>query len=133
MVAQPDAKWGEEPCAFVEVKPGAEEGEQDIIEFCRKLMARFKVPKRVVFCTLPKTSTGKIQKFLLRDQVKSTAAINHRTSSLHAASVSYMDWKILPLQVKTAKVPNGFDTPCARCNSRSLRDQNLGIGMLGCV
>ena len=75
VVAQPDAKWGEVPCAFVELKPGAEVGEQDIIEFCRQLMARFKVPKRVVFCTLPKTSTGKIQKFLLRDQVKSTAAI----------------------------------------------------------
>ena len=75
VVAQPDAKWGEVPCAFVELKPGAEVSEQDIIEFCRELMARFKVPKRIVFCTLPKTSTGKIQKFLLRDQVKSTAAI----------------------------------------------------------
>ena len=75
VVAQPDAKWGEVPCAFVELKPGAEVSEQDIIEFCRELMARFKMPKRVVFCTLPKTSTGKIQKFLLRDQVKSTAAI----------------------------------------------------------
>ena len=75
VVAQPDAKWGEVPCAFVELKPGAEVGEQDVIEFCRTLMARFKAPKRVIFCTLPKTSTGKIQKFLLRDQVKSTAAI----------------------------------------------------------
>ncbi|UUZ67629.1 acyl-CoA synthetase [Polaromonas sp. P2-4] len=75
VVAQPDEKWGEVPCAFVELKPGAEAGEQDIIEFCRTLMARFKVPKRIVFCTLPKTSTGKIQKFLLRDQVKSTTAI----------------------------------------------------------
>ncbi len=75
VVAQPDAKWGEVPCAFLEIKPGAQVSEQDIIEFCRTLLARFKVPKRVVFCVLPKTSTGKIQKFLLRDQVKSTAAI----------------------------------------------------------
>ena len=75
VVAQPDAKWGEVPCAFVELKPGTDASEQEIIEFCRVLMARFKVPKRVVFCMLPKTSTGKIQKFLLRDQVKSTAAI----------------------------------------------------------
>ena len=75
VVAQPDTKWGEVPCAFVELKPGTDASEQEIIEFCRVLMARFKVPKRVVFCMLPKTSTGKIQKFLLRDQVKSTAAI----------------------------------------------------------
>ncbi len=75
VVAQPDAKWGEVPCAFVELKPDMQAAEQELIEFCRTLLARFKVPKRVVFCTLPKTSTGKIQKFLLRDQVKSTAAI----------------------------------------------------------
>ena len=75
VVAQPDAKWGEVPCAFVELKPDGQASEQEIIEFCRNLLARFKVPKRVVFCALPKTSTGKIQKFLLRDQVKSTSAI----------------------------------------------------------
>ena len=75
MVAQPDEKWGEVPCAFVELKPGAEASEQDLIAFCRPLLARFKVPKRIVFTDLPKTSTGKIQKFLLRDQVKSSSAI----------------------------------------------------------
>ena len=75
VVAQPDAKWGEVPCAFVELKPGATATELDVIEFCRNLLARFKVPKRIVFTTLPKTSTGKIQKFMLRDQVKSSTAI----------------------------------------------------------
>ena len=75
VVAQPDAKWGEVPCAFVELKPGATATEADLIEHCRAALARFKVPKRVEFVTLPKTSTGKIQKFVLRNQVKSTAAI----------------------------------------------------------
>jgi fatty-acyl-CoA synthase len=75
VVAQPDMKWGEVPCAFVELKPGATATEADIIEFCRSLLARFKVPKRIVFAELPKTSTGKIQKFMLRDQVKSSTAI----------------------------------------------------------
>jgi fatty-acyl-CoA synthase len=75
VVAQPDAKWGEVPCAFVELKADAEATEAEVIEFCRNLLARFKVPKRVLFCTLPKTSTGKIQKFMLRDQVKSSTAI----------------------------------------------------------
>ncbi len=75
VVAQPDPKWGETPCAFIELKPGAQLGEQEIIEFCRGHMARFKVPKAVVFGTLPKTSTGKIQKFILRQQAKSAAAI----------------------------------------------------------
>ena len=75
VVAQPDPKWGETPCAFVELKAGASATESEIIEFCRQHMARFKAPKRVVFGTLPKTSTGKIQKFMLREQAKSAAAI----------------------------------------------------------
>ncbi len=75
VVALPDKKWGEVPCAFVELKPGEAASEAEIVEFCRNLLARFKVPKRVHFCTLPKTSTGKIQKFMLRDQVNSTKAI----------------------------------------------------------
>ena len=75
VVAQPDAKWGETPCAFVEVKPDATVTEEELIEHCRKLLARFKAPKRVVFCELPKTSTGKIQKFVLRERAKSTSAI----------------------------------------------------------
>ncbi|HRJ59686.1 MAG TPA: acyl-CoA synthetase [Azospirillaceae bacterium] len=67
VVARPDEKWGEIPCAFVTLKPGAENTTEDeIIEFCRANMARFKAPKKVVFGPLPKTSTGKIQKFVLR-------------------------------------------------------------------
>jgi len=70
VVAQPDEKWGETPCAFVELKDGEDVTEQDIIGFCRDNMAHYKAPKKVVFCDLPKTSTGKIQKFILRDQVR---------------------------------------------------------------
>ncbi|MBP0048086.1 acyl-CoA synthetase [Marinobacterium sp. AK62] len=73
VVAQQDEKWGEVPCAFVTLKAGAEVSEAEIIEFCRNNMARFKAPKRVVFCELPKTSTGKIQKFVLRSQANETA------------------------------------------------------------
>ena len=75
VVALPDPKWGEVPCAFVELKPEAQATEDDIIAHCKTLLARFKVPKKVVFGTLPKTSTGKIQKFMLRDSVKSSSAI----------------------------------------------------------
>ena len=74
-VARPDPKWGETPCAFVELKPGALVTEQEMIEHCRSHLARFKVPKAVVFCVLPKTATGKIQKFVLRQLAKSTQAI----------------------------------------------------------
>jgi fatty-acyl-CoA synthase len=75
VVAQPDPKWGEMPCAFVELKEGASVTEKDIIEHCRSNMAHFKVPKRVIFGVLPKTSTGKIQKFMLRERAKSASAI----------------------------------------------------------
>ncbi|WP_170583180.1 acyl-CoA synthetase [Ruegeria arenilitoris] len=70
VVAKPDEKWGETPCAFVELKPGAEATEADLIAFCRDHMAHFKAPKTVVFGPLPKTSTGKIQKFKLREQAR---------------------------------------------------------------
>jgi len=71
VVARPDDKWGETPCAFVTLKPDAAEvSEKDIIDFCRERMAKFKVPKTIVFSELPKTSTGKIQKFVLRDEAK---------------------------------------------------------------
>jgi fatty-acyl-CoA synthase len=70
VVARPDAKWGETPCAFVELKPGKSPSEAEIIAFCRERLARFKVPRTVVFGPLPKTSTGKIQKFVLREQAK---------------------------------------------------------------
>ncbi|EEE36492.1 acyl-CoA synthase [Rhodobacteraceae bacterium KLH11] len=70
VVARPDEKWGETPCAFVELKPQAEASADEIIAFCRDNMAHFKAPKTVVFGALPKTSTGKIQKFKLRDQAR---------------------------------------------------------------
>ena len=76
VVAMPDAKWGETPCAFVELKAGANASESEIIEHCRARMAKFKAPRAVVFGELPKTSTGKIQKFLLREKAKSTSAID---------------------------------------------------------
>lgn len=70
VVAQPDEKWGESPCAFVKLKATAEASEDEIIAHCRKELAGFKVPKRVVFSELPKTSTGKIQKFVLREKAR---------------------------------------------------------------
>ena len=75
VVATPDEKWGEAPCAFIELKDGADASAEEIIEHCRAHLARFKAPREVVFGTLPKTSTGKIQKFLLRERAKSAAAI----------------------------------------------------------
>ena len=75
VVAKPDARWGETPCAFVELKAGADVGASEIVEHCRRHLARFKVPKSVVFGELPKTSTGKIQKFLLRERAGSAKAI----------------------------------------------------------
>jgi fatty-acyl-CoA synthase len=70
VVAKPDEKWGEVPCAFIELKPGATADEAEIIAFTREHLAGFKCPKRVVFQELPKTSTGKIQKFELRKVAK---------------------------------------------------------------
>jgi len=71
VVARPDAKWGESPCAFVTLKPeAAPTTEADIVAFCRERMAGFKLPRTVVFGPLPKTSTGKIQKFQLREQAR---------------------------------------------------------------
>ena len=71
VVAKPSEKWGETPCAFVCLKPDEIETEESLIAFCRQNMAHYKAPTRVVFKELPKTSTGKIQKFILRDQAKS--------------------------------------------------------------
>ena len=76
VVAKPDARWGETPCAFVELKAGASVTAQDIVDHCKKHLAGFKVPRAVVFGELPKTSTGKIQKFELRKQAGSAAAID---------------------------------------------------------
>src|SRR5438552_8901743 len=76
VVAMPDAKWGETPCAFVELKADACVTEAELIEFCRGQLARFKAPRAIVFGELPKPSTGKIQNVILRDEAKSTEAID---------------------------------------------------------
>jgi 3-(methylthio)propionyl---CoA ligase len=73
VVARPDEKWGETPCAFVELKPGATLDATGVVAWCRDHLASYKVPKTIVFGPLPKTSTGKIQKFVLRDQAKNVA------------------------------------------------------------
>ena len=70
VVAKPDEKWGETPCAFVELIKDKPATEKEIIDFCRETLAGFKLPKSVIFCDLPKTSTGKIQKFELRKKIK---------------------------------------------------------------
>ena len=74
--SQNPTKWGEVPCAFIELKEGARATEAEIIAFCRSQMPGFKTPKSVVFGPIPKTSTGKIQKFMLRNQVDSAKAIS---------------------------------------------------------
>jgi fatty-acyl-CoA synthase len=70
VVARPDAKWGEHPCAFIELKPGRSATEAEIGAFARKHLAGYKLPRTIVFAELPKTSTGKIQKFVLRDRAR---------------------------------------------------------------
>ena len=70
VVAKPDDKWGETPCAFLEMKSGSTASPEDVIQFCRDNLAHYKCPKNIVFTELPKTSTGKIQKFKLREQAK---------------------------------------------------------------
>ncbi|MBC5766221.1 acyl-CoA synthetase [Ramlibacter albus] len=76
VVAKPDAKWGETPCAFVELKPGSKLTPEEVVAHCKKHLAGFKVPRAVVFGELPKTSTGKIQKFELRKKAGSADAID---------------------------------------------------------
>jgi fatty-acyl-CoA synthase len=70
VVAKPDDKWGETPCAFVELKPGTTATAEELIAWCRKHLAGYKCPRYIVFRELPKTSTGKIQKFILREMAK---------------------------------------------------------------
>src|SRR4029077_5763035 len=70
VVAKPDDKWGETPCAFVELRPGTTAHSEEILAWCRKHLAAYKCPRHVVFGDVPKTSTGKIQKFKLRDVAK---------------------------------------------------------------
>ena len=76
VVAAPDTTWGEVPCAFIETRPGMDLSKEEIIAHCKSLLAGFKVPKIVVFKEVPKTSTGKIQKFLLREEAGSVRAIS---------------------------------------------------------
>jgi fatty-acyl-CoA synthase len=71
VVAKPDEKWGESPCAFVELKPGTQASTDELMQWCRKQLAGYKVPRHVVFADIPKTSTGKIQKFKLREMARS--------------------------------------------------------------
>ena len=70
VVAKPDEKWGETPCAFVELKPGKSATAEELIAWCQERLARFKAPKHVIFDELPKTSTGKVQKFVLRERAR---------------------------------------------------------------
>jgi len=75
VVAQPHEKWGETPIAFVELRPGVSVSDDEILAHCYEQLARFKVPKTIVFGPLPRTSTGKVQKFILRERAKSVEAI----------------------------------------------------------
>jgi fatty-acyl-CoA synthase len=75
VVAKPDAKWGETPLAFVELRPGSSASADELIAYCKGLLAGYKVPREVRFEEIPKTSTGKIQKFQLRERAKSSSAI----------------------------------------------------------
>jgi fatty-acyl-CoA synthase len=70
VVARPDEKWGETPCAFVELKPGAEATADELLDWCRQHLARYKCPRHFIFAEVPKTSTGKVQKFMLRERAK---------------------------------------------------------------
>ena len=76
VVARPDNKWGETPCAFVTLKDTADGvTSHDIIKFCRKEMAHFKIPRTVIFLELPKTSTGKVQKYILREKTEAMGSL----------------------------------------------------------
>ena len=70
VVAKPDDKWGETPCAFIELKPGTQASDDELMQWCRKHLAAYKCPRHIVFADIPKTSTGKIQKFKLREMAK---------------------------------------------------------------
>ena len=70
VVAKPDPKWGEVPCAFIELRPNATVSEAEIRQFCRDQMAGYKVPRLVVFGPIPKNATGKVQKVILRERIK---------------------------------------------------------------
>jgi fatty-acyl-CoA synthase len=75
VVARPDPKWGETPLAYVELKPGSQVGAAELVAHCKGLLAGYKVPRDIRFEPIPKTSTGKIQKFQLRERARSSEAI----------------------------------------------------------
>ena len=75
VVASVDEKWGEVPCAFVSLKDGAEMTAEEVVAYCRQELAGFKIPKKVCFGPIEKTSTGKVQKFLLREQANAVAYV----------------------------------------------------------
>jgi fatty-acyl-CoA synthase len=75
VVARPDPKWGETPLAFIELKPGANATAEELVAHCRTHLAAYKIPREVRFEEIPKTATGKIQKFLLRERARSASAI----------------------------------------------------------
>ena len=104
VVARPDQKWGETPCAFVQLKLGAKASAEEIIAFCRDQLAHFKAPKSVVFGPLPTTATGKIQKFVLRERAR---ARSRKTNF----------W-ILPVAV-VGSGPNTTDLGALKCASWS--------------
>ncbi|WP_051218779.1 acyl-CoA synthetase [Oceanobacter kriegii] len=86
VVARPDERWGEVPCAIVKVRDGVTLTEAEIVAYCRSSMAHFKAPKRVLFGTLPRTSTGKVQKFLLREWAKEDATVETENNATEASS-----------------------------------------------
>ena len=87
VVAKPDEKWGETPCAFVELRPGASVTEEELIAWCREGLARYKCPRHIVFTEVPRTSTGKIQKFKLREMAKvAWRSVMRPTCSVHKSA-----------------------------------------------
>src|SRR5262249_18091177 len=103
VVAKPDEKWGETPCAFVELRNGERATAEELIDWCRQHLARFKVPRHVVFAEIPKTSTGKIQKFKLREMAKEVCRRLDPAprllygSTIRGAHVRYIDGRVAPL------------------------------------
>jgi fatty-acyl-CoA synthase len=71
-VSRPDEKWGETPCAFIELKPGMSATAAELLAWCREYLAHYKCPRHFVFSEIPKTSTGKVQKYVLREQAKAS-------------------------------------------------------------
>jgi acyl-CoA synthetase (AMP-forming)/AMP-acid ligase II len=78
VVGRPDEYWGETPCAFVKLKEGYSATEEEIIQFCQKRLPRFMAPKTVVFADLPKTSTGKTQKYILKEKAKAMGSLSKK-------------------------------------------------------